>query len=72
MVTRIHFDDAEGADEAAETLYAAGYEVAIVRERFAGEDDDEDIDYVVATPASKQEAMEALGDVTEELFISEE
>jgi len=73
MVTRIHLEDADRADEAAEALFAAGYEVAVVRERFAGEDDDEAVDYVVATPATKQEALAALGELAgDDLFVSED
>ena len=72
MVTRLHFDDATLADEAAEALFAAGHEVAVVRERFAGEDDDEAVDYVVATPASVEQTRAAIGDLAENLFISED
>ncbi len=72
MVTRIHFHDAERADEAAEALFAAGYEVAVVRERFAGEDDDEDLDHVVATPVSAEEAGAVLGDLGDEVFVTED
>ncbi|MDA8439059.1 MAG: hypothetical protein M0Z51_09405 [Propionibacterium sp.] len=72
MVTRIHFDDAERADEAAESLFSAGHEVAVVRERFAGEDDDEDVEYVVATPASVEDARAALGDLGDGVFVTED
>lgn len=72
MVTRIHFEDADDADRAAEQLFAAGHEVAIVRERFAGEDDDEAIDHVVATTASGQEARAALPDLPADTFIAED
>ena len=72
MVTRIHVDDADLADEAAEALFSAGHEVAIIRERFAGEDDDEAVEYVVATPATKQEVVDALGELAEGLFVAED
>ena len=72
MVTRIHFDEAERADEAAESLFTAGYEVAVVRERFAGEDDDEDVEFVVATPASVAQAHEVLGDLGPDVFVTED
>lgn len=54
MVTRVYFDDPEPADEAAHVLYEAGHEVAVIKERFAGEDDDEDVSYVLATPAPEE------------------
>lgn len=55
MVTRIHFDNAEDADATSEAIAEAGFEVALIKERFAGEDDDEEIAFVVATPASEAE-----------------
>lgn len=72
MVTRIHFEDADAADQAAEQLFEAGHEVAIVRERFAGEDDDEAIEHVVATTASEQQARDTLGDLPADTFIAED
>lgn len=72
MVTRIHFEDADEADRAAEQLFAAGHEVAIVRERFAGEDDDEAIEHVVATTASGDEVRGALPELPEDVFVQEE
>lgn len=72
MVTRIHFDDADAADQAAETLFAGGHEVAVVRERFAGEDDDEAVEFVVATTADAAQVHEALPDLEPDTFISSE
>ncbi|MEL4357569.1 MULTISPECIES: hypothetical protein [unclassified Luteococcus] len=66
MVSRMHFDDEDQAVRAAEAIDAAGHEVALIKERFAGEDDDEAIDFVVATPASADQLKELVG---EEVFI---
>ncbi|GAA1396877.1 hypothetical protein [Luteococcus peritonei] len=62
MVSRIHFDDEQEAIEAAELLDGAGHEVALIKERFAGEDDDEEIDFVVATPATADEVRALVGE----------
>lgn len=72
MVTRIHFEDADAADAAAEALFDAGHEVAVVRERFAGEDDDEALEHVVATTASEGQVRSALPDLTDDVFVSED
>lgn len=66
MVSRIHFEDEDEAVRAAEAIDAAGHEVALVKEHFAGEDDDEAIDHVVATPASAQQVRDLLG---EDVFV---
>ena len=52
MITRIHLEDESDADALASAIDAAGHEVAVVKERFAGEDDDEAIEFVVCTPAA--------------------
>lgn len=67
MVTRVHVDDGEDADALAEVLYNAGYDVAVVKERFDGEDDE--IDYVVATPATVEQVRAAAPDLDPELFV---
>lgn len=67
MVSRMHFDDEAQAVEAAEKIDAAGYEVAIVQERFAGEDDDEAVEYVVASPATPEMLVQVVGD---DVFIT--
>lgn len=51
-VTRVHFEDSDEADQAAQTLADAGREVAIIKELFDGEDDDEDAVFIVATPTA--------------------
>ncbi len=66
MVSRIHFDEETEAVEAAEKIDAAGFEVVLIQERFAGEDDGEAVDYVVATPATVDELRAVVGD---EVFI---
>ncbi|WP_420175398.1 hypothetical protein [Luteococcus sp. OSA5] len=66
MVSRMHFDDEDEAIKAAEAIDQAGFEVALIKERFAGEDDDEDVDHVVATPASVDEVRPLVG---EDVFI---
>lgn len=53
MVTRVHFTDEDEATALAEKIDAAGHEVAVYTERFAGEDDDEEVDFVVATTADR-------------------
>lgn len=53
-VTRLHFDSEDDASATAEALAAAEIEVALIKERFAGEDDDEAISFVVATPAAPE------------------
>lgn len=69
MVTRIHFDDGEDADALADVLYAAGHDVAVIKERFDGEDDDEEIDYVVATPATEAQVRAAAPALAPEVFV---
>lgn len=54
-ITRLHFESEDDANATAEALAAAELEVALVKERFAGEDDDEAISFVVATPASQEQ-----------------
>lgn len=60
QVLRISFNEADEAESSAEMIAAAGYEVAVVKERFAGEDDDEAIVYVVATTAPLDQIREYL------------
>lgn len=61
-ITRIHLDDEDRATSLAEAIDARGHEVAVVRERFAGEDDDEAVEFVVCTPAEES----ALADLLDE------
>lgn len=50
MVRGIVFD-ADAAEQIAGRLHADGYSATVIRERFAGEDDDEDHAWVVVTDA---------------------
>ncbi|MGJ6979471.1 hypothetical protein ACSDQ9_02910 [Aestuariimicrobium soli] len=61
-ITRIHLEDETAAAELAERIDALGFEVAVIGERFAGEDDDEAIEYVVCTPATPAD----LGDLVDD------
>ncbi len=66
MVTRIHVDSAEAADAAADALFDAGVEVAVVRERVVEDEEgglDEALEYVVATPASAKRVHDLLPDL---------
>ncbi|MGL5405672.1 MAG: hypothetical protein ACRDAX_02600 [Propionibacteriaceae bacterium] len=68
MTTRIHFDSEDAAVEAAEILDDNEYEVAVIKERFAGEDDDEEIVWVVATTADEVSVREFL-DLDDEAWV---
>lgn len=66
MVTRIHVDEESTAQQLAEAIDARGHEVAVIKERFAGEDDGEAVVYVVCTPAGE----DVLADlVDEDVFV---
>lgn len=66
MIARIHCDDETDAKALAEAIDARGHEVAIIKERFAGEDDGEAISYVVCTPATKDALADLVG---EDVFV---
>jgi alkanesulfonate monooxygenase SsuD/methylene tetrahydromethanopterin reductase-like flavin-dependent oxidoreductase (luciferase family) len=66
-VTRIHLDDEDAAARLAERIDALGFEVAVIAERFAGEDDDEAMEYVVCTPAARADLG---GLVREDWFVT--
>lgn len=69
MVTRVYFEDEDRAQALAAALDGRGLEVAVIQERFAGEDDDEAIEYVVCTP----ETRDVLADlVDEDVFVAED
>lgn len=72
MVSRIHFDDEQRAVAAADALDDAGLEVALIQERFAGEDDDEALDYVVATPEEAGRVRELLKDLLDDEFVEQD
>ncbi len=68
MVIRIHVEDEKAAQAAAEALAEQQHEVALLRERFAGEDDDEAVELVVATTAPRAEVARLFPDA----FITED
>lgn len=54
--TTISFHEEEDAHSTIEALAAAGYYVESDRERFLGEDDDEEVVYLVLTDAAADDA----------------
>lgn len=66
MVTRVHLEDEDAAQALAEELDRRGHEVAIVKERFAGEDDDEALEFVVCTTAPEGALVDL---VDEDAFV---
>ena len=62
MVTRIHLDEESDAQAMAEAIDQRGFEVAIIKERFAGEDDDELVQYVVCTTAAEDALADLVGE----------
>ncbi len=54
--TTITFDDADEAAATSAALEAAGWYVEADRDRFLGEDDDEEVVFLVLTDASADEA----------------
>lgn len=69
MITRIHLDDEHAATALAEAIDGRGLDVAVIAERFAGEDDDEAIEYVVCVNGAKSLVDDLLG---EDLFVTED
>lgn len=66
MIARIHLDEQSEATTLAEALDALGHEVAIIKERFAGEDDGEAVSFVVCTPAPQDVLADLVG---EDVFV---
>lgn len=54
--TTISFDDPDDAEATANALRGAGCYVELERERFLGEDDDEEVVYLVLTDATPEES----------------
>ncbi|GAB3703676.1 hypothetical protein [Mariniluteicoccus flavus] len=71
MAIRIHCADAETADEFVETLTLGGFMASTEAERFAGEDDDEDVVHVVTTDAPVDAVTELVGDGDEFVEVSD-
>lgn len=59
---RIHLHEETDAAELAQALTLGGYAAELSRERFAGDDDDEDVQHVVTTDAPAPEVDDLLGD----------
>lgn len=51
MAVRVSCVEQEQAEELVRALLTAGFDAGVMRERFAGEDDDEAVVYVVHTDA---------------------
>jgi hypothetical protein len=58
VTLRVTFHDPDEAEALAEALLTGGYDAGVVRERFAGEDDDEEVVHVVHTDAPPEEVAE--------------
>jgi len=70
MVTRVHLGDEDEANELASRIDEAGHEVAVIQERFAGEDDDEEVEFVVATTARRRDVEALVSDP--QVFVEED
>lgn len=62
MPVRITFHELDAADELVAVLTTAGFEAGVSQERFAGEDDGEEVVHVVHTDAPAAEVGELVGD----------
>ena len=58
MTLRVTFHESDEAQALAEALLTGGYDAGVVRERFAGEDDGEEVVHVVHTDAPPEEVAE--------------
>jgi hypothetical protein len=62
MAVRVTFHEVDPAEDLVQTLTMAGYDAGVSRERFAGDDDGEEVVHVVHTDAPAAEVDELLGD----------
>jgi len=62
MAVRVTFHEPDEASSLVETLTVAGYDAGVSQERFAGDDDGEEVVHVVHTDAPASELEELLGD----------
>ena len=69
MPLRVTFHDPEPADELVATLSTGGFDAAVARERFAGDDDGEEVVYVVHTDAPTADVEDLLTD--EDAWVEE-
>ena len=58
MPLRVTFHESSDADELVDLLTTAGFAAGVVRERFAGDDDGEEVVYVVHTDAPDTDVAE--------------
>lgn len=61
MSLRVSCTEQQDAEELVRTLLTAGFDAGVTRERFAGEDDDEAVVYVVHTDAPAESVEEFVG-----------
>lgn len=71
MAQRICTDDEAEADEFKETLALAGFAAEVTRERLAGDDDDESVQFVVQTDAEAELVAELIEDSQAWLEVSD-
>ncbi|GAB3621991.1 hypothetical protein GCM10027418_00730 [Mariniluteicoccus endophyticus] len=71
MAIRIHCADEAGAEDLVEVLVQGGFLAEAAAERFAGEDDDEEVVHVVTTDAPLEAVTELVGDGDEFVEVSD-
>jgi hypothetical protein len=71
MSLRVTFHDQGPADELAQTLQTGGFEAGVQRELFAGDDDAEDVVYVVHTDAPADEVADLLDEADAWIEVSD-
>lgn len=62
MPVRVTFHESDEADELVSVLVTGGFDAGVAKERFAGEDDGEDVVYVVHTDAPAADVEELIAD----------
>jgi hypothetical protein len=71
VTVRVTFHDADEADALVQALLTGGYDAGVARERFSGEDDDEEIVYVVHTDAPAAELAELVDGIDAWVEVSD-
>ncbi|MGH3506661.1 MAG: hypothetical protein ACRDO2_05595 [Nocardioidaceae bacterium] len=71
MTLRVTFHERHEADVLVQALLTGGYEAGMARERFAGEDDGEEMVHVVHTDAPADEVAELIDGVDAWLEVSD-
>jgi hypothetical protein len=59
---RVTFHERDEAEELVSVLTTAGFDAGVTRERFAGEDDGQEVVFVVHTDAGADDVDDLLGD----------